>query len=73
MQTRFKKNAKIVDIMITSVGGTLSVGVMLYGIYHFGLSQAWPELILNLFYIACLVMIWMYFFNYRITTHQFNY
>ena len=38
MQTRFKKNAKIVDIMITSVGGTLSVGVMLYGIYHFGLQ-----------------------------------
>jgi hypothetical protein len=26
-----------------------------------------------MFYIACLVMIWMYFFNYRITTHQFNY
>ena len=73
MQTRFKKNAKIADIMVTSIGGTLSVGVMLYGVYHFGLSQAWPELVLNLFYIACLVMIWMYFFNYRITTQQFNY
>ncbi len=73
MQTRFKKNAKVIDIMITSIGGTLSVGVMLYGICYFGLSQAWPELVLNIFYIACLAMIWMYFFNYRITTHQFNY
>ena len=73
METRFKKNAKVADIMITSIGGTLSVAIMLYGIYHFGLSNAWPELILNLFYIACLAMIWMYFFNYRITTQQFNY
>ena len=39
MQTRFKKNAKVADIMITSIGGTLSVGIMLYGIYHFGLSN----------------------------------
>ena len=73
METRFKKNAKIADIVITAVSGTLSVGVMLYGVYHFGLANAWPELVLNLFYIACLVMIWMYFFNYRITTQQFNY
>ena len=72
METRFKK-AKIFDIVITAVAGTLSVAVMLYGIGHFGLSEAWPELVLNLFYIACLVMIWMYFFNYRITTQQFNY
>ena len=74
MKTRFKKNAKIFDIVITSVGGTLSVGVMLYAIFHFGLRESWPELVLNLFYIACLVMIWMYFFNSpRITTQQFNY
>ena len=74
MQTRFKKNAKIFDIVITTVGATLSVGVMLYAVFHFGLSEAWPELVLNLFYIACLVMIWMYFFNSpRITTQQFNY
>ncbi len=73
MQTRFKKNAKIFDIVITSVAGILSVVVVLYGVFHFGLAEAWPELVLNLFYIACLVMIWMYFFNYRITTHQFNY
>ena len=74
MQTRFKKNAKIFDIVITAVAAMLSVGVMLYGVVHFGLAEAWPELVLNLFYIACLVMIWMYFFNSpRITPQQFNY
>ena len=72
MQTRFKKNAKIFDIVVTAVGGTLSVGVMLYAIFHFGLAEAWPELVLNLFYIACLVMIWMYFFN-RLDSYHFNY
>lgn len=72
MQTRFKKTAKVFDIVITSVGGTLSVGVMLYAVYHFGLREAWPELVLNLFYIACLVMIWLYFFN-RMDTQRFNY
>ena len=74
MKSRFKKNAKIFDIVVTAVGGTLSVGVMLYAVFHFGLGEVWPELVLNLFYIACLVMIWMYFFNSRrITTKQFNY
>ena len=73
MQTRFKKKAKVVDIMVTAIGGTLSVGVMLYGVYRFGLGEVWPELVLNFFYIACMVMIWMYFFNVRINTHQFNY
>ena len=74
MQTRFSKNAKVFDIVITAVGGTLSVGVMLYAVFHFGLLNVWPELVLNLFYIACLVMIWMYFFNTRLfTTQQFNY
>ena len=74
MKTRFKKNAKIFDIVITAVGGTLSVGVMLYAVFHFGLAEVWPELVLNMFYIACLAMIWMYFFNSRrITTQQFNY
>ena len=74
MQTRFKKGAKIADIVITAVGGALSVGIMLYAVFHFGLANAWPELVLNLFYIACLVMIGMYFFGSpRITTQQFNY
>ena len=73
MQRRFKKGTKILDIGITTLGGILSVGIMLYGVAHFGLSEAWPELILNIFYLACLAMIVMYFFNYRITTNQFNY
>ena len=74
MQTRFKKGTKIIDIGITAVAGMVSVGMMLYGVFHFGLAETWPELLLNVFYIACLVMIWMYFFNSRlITTDQFNY
>ena len=73
IQIRYKKNAKIFDIVIDAVAGMVSVGIMLYGIFHFGLEVAWFELMLNVFYIACLVMIWMYFFNYRITTQQFNY
>ena len=72
MNTRFKKNAKIFDIGITAVAGMVSVGIMLYAIGHFGLRESWPELVLNLFYIACLVMIWMYFFN-RMDTQRFNY
>ena len=69
---RFKKKAKVFDIVITAIGGTLSVGVMLYAVFHFGLSESWPELVLNLFYIACLAMIWMYFFN-KLDSHHFNY
>ena len=49
MKTRFHKNAKVADILITSIGGTLSVGMTLYGIFHFGLSETWPELVLNIF------------------------
>jgi len=72
MQTRFKKGTKVFDIAITAVAGMLSVVVMLYGVFHFGLAEAWPELVLNLFYIACLVMIWMYFLN-RLDSHHFTY
>ena len=71
---RFKKKAKVFDVVITAVAGMVSVGIMFYAIGHFGIREAWPELILNIFYVACLLMIWMYFFNYRrITTQQFNY
>ena len=73
MKTRFHKNAKVADILITAIGGTLSVGMTLYGIFHFGLSETWPELVLNIFYIICFALIWMYFFNIRVNTHQFNY
>jgi len=72
MQTRFKKGAKVIDIVITAVAGMFSVGMMLYGVFHFGLAESWPELVLNLFYVACLTMIWMYFFN-RLDTLNFNY
>ena len=72
MKTRFKKGAKIFDIVITAVAGMFSVGMMLYGVFYFGLAEAWPELVLNLFYIACLAMIWMYFFD-RLDTLSFNY
>lgn len=72
MQTRFKKTAKVFDIGITFVAGVASVGIMLYGVLHYGLEDTWPELVLNLFYVACLVMIWMYFFR-RIDTQRFNY
>ena len=73
METRFKKKAKVFDISITAVAAVLSVGIVIYGVFHFGLQETWPELVLNLFYIACLVMMWMYFFNIRITSEQFNY
>ena len=72
MQTRFKKGAKVFDIVITAVAAMFSVGMMLYGVFHFGLGETWPELVLNIFYIACLVMIWMYFFD-RLDTNKFNY
>jgi hypothetical protein len=72
MQTRFKKGAKIFDIVITAIAGMFSVSTMLYGVFYFGLGEAWPELVLNLFYIACLVMIWMYFFG-RLDSLRFNY
>ena len=73
MKIRFKQKWKIIDIAITIVAGMLSVCIMLYGIFYLGFAETWPELILNIFYIACLIMIWMYFFKIRITTQQFNY
>ncbi len=73
MKIRFKKKSEIFDVGITVIAAILSVGTMLYGVWHFGLRETWPELVLNLFYIACLVLMVMYFFQYRITTQQFNY
>ena len=72
METRFKKKSQIIDIGITAVSAVLSVGVMLYGVGHFGIGEAWPELVLNLCYIACLVMMAMYFFK-RLDSQRFNY
>ena len=72
METRFKKKSQIIDIAITAVSVVLSVGIMLYGVSHFGLGESWPELVLNLFYIACLVMMALYFFK-RLSSRHFNY
>ena len=72
METRFKKKSQIIDIGITAVAAVLSVGIMLYGVIRFGLGEAWPELVLNVFYIACIVMMAMYFFK-RLDTQRFNY
>jgi hypothetical protein len=69
---RFKKKFKIFDIGITAVAGLLSVGVMCHGVYKFGLEESGEQLVLNLFYVACLVMIGLYFFNLMKTDH-FNY
>ena len=73
MSVRFKNKSDIFNVLLTILFAIVSVGTMLYGVLHFGLSQTWPELVLNLFYIACLVMIGMYFFQCGITTKQFNY
>ena len=72
METRFKKKSQIIDVGVTAIGAVLSVGTMLYGVSQFGLGEAWPELVLNLFYIACLVMMGMYFFK-RLDSQRFNY
>lgn len=63
MEIRFKKKSQLIDIVITAVAAVLSVGIMLYGISKFGLGEAWPELVLNLFYIVCLVLMAMFFFQ----------
>ena len=51
MRTRYKNKSKIFDITITVLSAMLSVGVMLYGVNHFGLHEAWPELVLNLYWL----------------------
>ena len=69
---RFKRKIKIADVGITAIAGILSVCVMYYAVYKFGMQEAGEELILNMFYLACLTMIGLYFFN-RMDTNQFNY
>ena len=72
MEIRFKKKKEIFNVAVTALSAVVSVGTMLYGVWHFGLKEAWPELLLNLFYIACVVMILLFFFN-RLNPKQFNY
>ena len=69
---RFKKKIKIADVGVTAIAGIVSVCAMYYAVYKFGMQEAGEELILNLFYVACLTMIGMYFFN-RMSPDQFNY
>ena len=73
MEVRFKSKKTIFDFMITAVAAVVSVTMMIYGVFHFGLKESWPELVLNCFYVICIAMMWMYFFKYRITSQQFNY
>ena len=72
MSLRFKNKSDVFNIVVTALAAVLSVGIMLYGVWHFGIQNTWPELVLNLLYIACLVMIWMYFLGARLTAKQFN-
>lgn len=69
---RFNKKFKLFDIGITALAGIISVGVMYQGVYRFGLEESGEQLVLNMFYVACLVMIGLYFFN-RMETDHFNY
>ncbi len=73
MEMRFKKKSDIVNILVTIIAAVLSVGMVLYGVWRLGLRETWPELVLNVFYVACVVLMWMYFFNRGITTRQFYY
>ena len=72
METRFKKKSQIFNIVITALGAVLSVGIMIYGISHLGLRDTWPELVLNLCYIACILMMVLYFFKF-LDNKRFNY
>lgn len=72
MEVRFKKKANVIDVAVTALAGMVSVGIMIYAIAHFGLKESWPELVLNVFYIACLAMMWLFFFNI-LKPKQFNY
>ena len=72
METRFKKRANILNVVVTAVSAMLSVGVMIYAVALFGIYETGEEIILNMFYVACIVMMWMYFFN-RLSTQRFNY
>lgn len=73
MKVRFKKKSEILDVAVTGIGGAVSVGMMIFGVWKLGLKETWPELALNVFYVACLLMMAMYFFKIRITPMQFNY
>lgn len=72
MEKKVTKKSRIFDIGIPAVGAVLSVGIVLYGVISLGLKETWPELVLNIFYIACLVMMALFFFK-RLDQQRFNY
>ena len=49
MEIRFKDKGTIFNIAVTIFAAVVSVGMMLYGVWHFGLHQTWPELVLHVF------------------------
>jgi hypothetical protein len=67
-----RKTAKF-NVAVTGISVIFSVGTMLYAVGHFGLKESWPELVLNLLYIACVVMMWMFFFDFRMSFKKFSY
>ncbi|MBR1522687.1 MAG: hypothetical protein IJ627_03340 [Bacteroidales bacterium] len=73
MEVRFKNKSDVFNVLVTIIAAVVSVGTMIYGVLHLGIAETWPELVLNVFYIACVTMLLMYFFNGGITTKQFNY
>ena len=73
MEVRFKNKSDVFNILVTILAAAVSIATMIYGVVHLGFENTWPELVLNVFYIACVVMMLMYFFKWGITTKQFNY
>ena len=72
ISTRFKNKMQSLEVIVSAIGALMSVGVVIYGVIHLGFRETWPEMVLNLFYLACIVMMVMYYFK-RIDSRRFNY
>ena len=42
MEVRFKNKSDIFNIVVTAVAAALSVGIMLYGVWHYGVLNTLP-------------------------------
>ncbi len=73
IEVRFKDKSNIIEFVVSALAVIVSIGTMIYGVWFFGIRETWPELVLNVFYIACAVIMWLYFFKIKITPVQFNY
>lgn len=69
---RYKTKSKIFDVSVTTIVGLLSVVTMILAVAHFGFRNTWPELVLTMFYLTCLVLMCLFFFN-KLHPEQFNY